>query len=470
MRAVPPPVAGRVPPHDLDAECSCLSAIVLDGAALDVVADILRVEHFYSGANARIYEACLALAALGQPIDIVTVGAWLRDRETLGRTGGPAYLAQIANATPSVSHVEAYAKIIIAKWRQRSLIATSQRVAAEGYGDVGELQTWIDSAESEIHEIARASETTTMQPVGELVRGAFEAIKAAADRGDRLTGLSTGYERLDAKTGGLETGKLWVIAGRPAMGKTALATCMVLNAVWPKDDKTPATVGAGIFSLEMTKLEMAKRMVCSEARVDLNKVRQGFLQPQDWQRLAGAAAAISNLPIYIDDTPGLSPMALRSKVRRLRSDFARRNIRLGVVVLDHVGLMRPELGPLFNREQEVGECSRTLKEIAKECELTVVELVQLNRGVEGRNVKDKRPSISDMRDSGRLEEDADTILLVYRDEYYNPDSTNAKGVAEIIVGKQRGGPTGKVLLRFNGSCTRFDNLAPGDYPEMVDDE
>lgn len=468
LRAVPPPVAGRVPPNDLDAEAAVLSAILLDAAAIDAVADMLKPEHFYSSANGRIYEAAVALSAAGSPIDITLVAAYLRDRERLPQCGGAAYLIQIADATPSVSHIEAHARVVIAKYRQRSLIASCQRIAAEGYGDVGELQAWIDGAESEVHAIARTSETVSMQPVSEVLTAAFTQITAAAERGDRIVGASTGFDRLDAMTGGFESGKLWIIAGRPGMGKTSLATCAAMNVAWPKEGQRP-TLGVGIFSLEMTKIEMATRMACAEARVDLSKIRQGFLQPDDWRRLTEAASGISALPIHIDATEGLSPMALRSKVRRLRSEYARIGVSLALVVVDHVGLMRAELGPNASREQEVGECSRSLKELAKECDTTVLELVQLNRGLEARNVKNKRPAISDMRDSGRLEEDADTVLLVYRDEYYNPESTNAKGIAEVIIGKQRSGPTGKVLMRFSPSCTRFDNLAPNDYPEVTDE-
>jgi replicative DNA helicase len=459
--AQPPISAGRVPPHHLDAEAAVLAAVLLDPAGLAQVADRLRPEHFYADCNGRVFEAALDLAAVGRPVDIVTVAGWLRDRERLGAVGGPAYLALLTDATPTPGNVEAHAEMVREKWRQRSLIATCQRAAAEGYGDVGELQGWIDGIEQEVHEVARKGDTNATQHVGALVATSFARIEDAARRGSSTIGISTGFERLDALTGGMQAGQFWIVAGRPGMGKTSIAMNIAVNAAWPSDGGL-GTVGVGVFSLEMPGHEVTTRMVCGEGRVDLGKLRNGFVQPDDWAKLTEAARGVSALPLWVDDTPGLSPMALRSKARRLASECERRGARLGVIVVDHIGLMRAGLSRNANREQEVGECSRSMKELAKELGCTVIALSQLNRQVEMR--KDRRPVLSDLRDSGSLEQDCDTAVFMYRDEYYYQDS-KTPGLAEAAVLKQRSGPTGKALLRWRGEYTRFETLAPQDYPQ-----
>ncbi len=487
-RAEPKAVAGRVPPHDLDAEAAVLSAILLSRDALDRVLEILKPEHFYSDANGRIYEASQALASGGTPIDIVSVASWLRDRERLALVGGPSYLAQLAEATPAVAHVGAHARVVYEKWRLRALIATCQRVAAEGYGDVGEVQEFIDSAEQSVYEIARTAESTSAQPIAQVLRAAFQQISAAAERGDRITGVPTGYEKLDAKTAGLHQGDLTIVAARPGMGKTSFVLNVAVNVASPRTVSVPGPgereggierqepgFGVCVFSLEMPREQLAIRMVCAEGRVDVGKVRQGFLQPDDWRRLTEAASYLSSLPLWIDDTPALGILELRAKVRRIQAEYNREATattaerRVGLVVIDYLQLMKGRDG-VNSREQEISEISRGLKQLAKELGVPVIALSQLNRAVETRTTKDKRPQLSDLRESGAIEQDADTIIFIYRDEYYNPETTNAKGIAELIISKQRNGPTGRVMVRFTASCTRFDNLAVGDYPEMEDDE
>jgi replicative DNA helicase len=917
----PPIIAGRVPPHDLDAEAAVLSAIMLDRDALDRVLEILKPDHFYSDANGRIYEAAQQLAMASMPIDITTVAGWLRDRERLPQIGGAAYLGQLADATPAVSHVGAHARIVYEKWRVRQLIAQCQRISAEGYGDVGVVQEFIDGAEQAVYELARTPESTSTQPIAQVLKAAFEQISKATERGDRITGISTGYEKLDAKTAGLHDGDLTIVAARPGMGKCVAADSEILlddgsvvtiaevfrrqrarlltlgadyrfritepshfvddghkpvfrvttrlgrrvettithpflteggwrplaevkpgdrvgvpralpvfgtaslrdcevkllaysiadgglqatpslversprvvddffeavhafgrvaarsamdvgssgrqrpvlrsnhqrmpaaravslrssadgcalagvasgatpatllrgrgessangaasdpvvewllqqgpwgegtreqfvpapvfqlprpqlalflnrlfaasgsaavldggggeiaygtcservarqvqhlllrfgalaalhapstegaNARWrlvitdarsirrfcceiglygkeaalwavdeavggertsergalPSDlwrrlitgrtgarpassthteatrpsvravrsapsptgavstadvearevarlaqdalywdevvsiealglkqvydltipethnfvaddvcvhntsfvmnlavnvasprtvaapgpgedghgglDRQEAGHGVVVFSLEMPREQLATRMVCSEGRVDLGKLRQGYLQPEDWRRLTEAASYLSSLPVWIDDTP--------AEYQRIG--------RIGLVIIDYLQLMKGRDG-VNSREQEISEISRGLKQLAKELRVPVIALSQLNRAVETRTSKDKRPQLSDLRESGAIEQDADTIIFIYRDDYYNPETTNVKGIAELIIAKQRNGPTGKVLTRFTASCTRFDNLAPGDYPDMADDE
>ncbi|MCK6593124.1 MAG: replicative DNA helicase [Polyangiaceae bacterium] len=487
-RLEPAIVAGRVPPHDLDAEAAVLSAIMLSRDALDRVLEILKPDHFYSEANGRIYMAAQELASQGTPIDITTVASWLRDREWLAQIGGPSYLAQIADATPAVGHVAAHANVVYEKWRVRQLIATCQRVAAEGYGDIGPTQDFIDGAEQAIYELARTAQTNSAQPLSQVLKAAFEQITAAAERGDRITGISTGYEKLDAKTAGLHDGDLTIVAARPGMGKTSFVLNLGVNVASPRSVAQPGPGESGhgieryepgfgvcVFSLEMPREQLATRMVCSEGRVDLGKLRQGFLQPDDWRRLTEAASYLSSLPIWIDDTPALGILELRAKVRRIQAEYNRPATatsperRVGLVVVDYLQLMKGRDG-VNSREQEISEISRGMKQLAKELRVPVIALSQLNRAVETRTTKDKRPQLSDLRESGAIEQDADTIVFIYRDEYYNPETTNAKGIAELIIAKQRNGPTGKVLVRFAASCTRFDNLAAGDYPEMLEDE
>lgn len=488
QRNEPPIVAGRVPPHDLDAEAAVLSAILLSREALDRVLEILRPEHFYSDANGRIYEASTQLAVAGTPIDIVSVASWLRDREWLAQIGGASYLAQLADATPAVAHVGAHAAVVYEKWRLRQLIATCQRVAAEGYGDVGGVQEFIDGTEQAIYQLARTATKNSALPLNQVLRAAFQQITAAAERGDRITGISTGYERLDAKTAGLHAGDLTIVAARPGMGKTSFVLNLAVNVASPRTVNVPGPgeahhgvdrqepgFGVAVFSLEMPREQLAVRMVCSEGRVDVGKVRQGHLQPDDWRRLTEAASFLSQLPVWVDDTPAISLLELRAKVRRIQAEYNREATenaperKMGLVVIDYLQLMKGRDG-VNSREQEISEISRGLKQLAKELAVPVIALSQLNRSVETRTTKDKRPQLSDLRESGAIEQDADTIIFIYRDEYYNPETTNAKNIAELIISKQRNGPTGKVLTRFTASCTRFDTLAPGDYPEMSEDE
>jgi replicative DNA helicase len=484
----PPIVAGRVPPHDLDAEAAVISAILLKQEALDQVAELLRPEHFYSEANGKIYEATVELIRQGSPVDTVQVASWLRDRERLAQVGGAAYLAQIVDATPAVAHVQAHARTVREKWRLRRLIAECQRLAAEGYGDVGQVQEFIDGAEQSVYELARTPEASNVQPIAQVLRAAFEQISKAAERGDRITGVPTGYPKFDEKTAGLHDGDLMIVAARPGMGKTSFVLNLAVNVASPRTINVPGPndrsygaterrepgYGVAVFSLEMPREQLATRMVCSEARVDVGKLRGGHLTPEDWRRLTEAASFLSMLPVWLDDTPAIGLLEVRAKVRRMQAEYNRGGTadnpdkRIGLVIIDYLQLMsgRPNAQ---SREQEISEISRGLKQLAKELRVPVIALSQLNRGVETRAQKDKRPQLSDLRESGAIEQDADTIVFIYRDDYYFPETSEHKGLAELIIAKQRNGPTGKVFTRFTSSCTRFDSLQAGDYPETVDD-
>jgi replicative DNA helicase len=482
----PAPVAGRIPPHDLDAEAAVLSAILLEREALDKVLELLRAEHFYSEANRRIYEVAVELSSQGTPIDIVSVAGMLRDRERLAQVGGSAYLAQLVDAVPSVAHIETYARMVREKWRIRQLIATCQRVAAEGYGDVGEVQQFIDGAEQAVYEIARTPEASSVQRIEPIIRSVFEQITELARRGERITGVPTGFERLDAKTAGLHDGELTIVAARPGMGKTSFVLNVAVNVASPKSVSDSSVedggsgvreepgMGVAVFSLEMPREQLASRMVCSEGRVDVGKMRQGFLQDRDWNSLTQAASFLYRLPIWIDDTPSLGVLELRAKVRRLQAEYDRPTPegglgqRIGLVIVDYLQLMS---GSQYtaSREQEISEISRGLKRLSKELRVPVIALSQLNRAVETRGAKDKRPQLSDLRESGAIEQDADNIIFIYREDYYEAD-TDKRGIAELIIAKQRNGPTGRVKVRFESAYTRFDNLAQEANDEAYDDE
>jgi len=473
----PPTIEGRVPPHDLDAEAAVLSAAMLDPSALDKVVE-LKPEYFYSEAHRRIFEACVELKSSGSPIDVVQVGSFLKDRQRLAQVGGMPYLGQVLDAAPVVANVAAYGRIIHEKYRIRQLILACQRVSAQGYGDYGDPQAFIDGAEHAIYNLARTSSKQSVEKLLDVMKKAFAKLNDAVARGDRITGVSTGFDRFDRQTAGLHEGDLTIIAARPGMGKTSFVLNLASNIAKPKHNELandPSQrwdepgVGCAIFSLEMPREQLANRLVCAEARVDVSKMRTGFLGPTDWNKLTMAASALGNLPIWIDDSSGLSLLELRSKVRRIQAEYDQRDEsgkkirKLGCVIIDYLQLMKGRDG-VTSREQEISEISRGLKGLAKELELPVIALSQLNRAVETRSDKSKRPMISDLRESGAIEQDADNIIFIYRDDYYNPE-TPEQGVAELIVAKQRNGPTGTVKVRFDKQWTRFDNLAEGEFED-----
>jgi len=470
------PSEGRVPPNDLDVEGAVLGAILLEPDVSDRVSQLLLAEHFYSDANRRIYEAVLELRKIGRPADMVSVASWLKDKSRLAQVGGVAYLAQLADATPAVANAEGHARVIREKWRLRQLIATCQRFAAEGYADCGDVQSFIDRAEQEVFEIGRVDEGSSIVPIKDAITSAFQILIEASRRGGAVTGIETGFSELDKKTAGLHPGDLYIVAGRPGMGKTAFVMNLAVNVARARDvavatdEAVPEApveqpgYGVAFFSLEMPREQLAARLLASEARIDVSRLRSGDIRRDDWNKLTEAAAQLGRLPIWLDDTPALSLLDLRAKIRRLQAGLARDGqgaSRLGLVAIDYLQLMqgRRDAG---SREQEISELSRGLKQLAKEMKVPVIALSQLNRSVETRGAKDKRPQLSDLRESGAIEQDADTIMFIYRDEYYFPDTPD-KGVAEIIIAKQRNGPTGKIMTKFTAEYTRFDNVARDEY-------
>lgn len=440
---------GRIPPNDLAAERAVLGGILLENDALNVVSEIpLSPGDFYSDAHNKIYEAMVALFAAGQPVDGVTLRERLATGSKLQAVGGDEYLLGLTDTIPTVTHILAHANIVREKAVIRRLITSCHEVSARGYGDYGTMEEFLDEAERSIFDVAKHRLRSPYEHINTIISASFEQITLAAERKEHITGLPSGFEDLDRYTAGMHPGDLIIVAGRPGMGKTSFALNVATNAC--RIRREPVV----FFSLEMPKVQLANRLLCGEALVDAGKLRTGRLSRDDWPRLASAAGTLSDMPIWLDDTPGLSMLELRAKSRRLKAEHG-----LSLIVVDYLQLMRSG-GKNDSREQEISEISRSLKGLAKELELPVIALSQLNRGVETRGNKDKRPQISDLRESGAIEQDADTIIFIYRDEVYNPESTD-RGLAEVIIGKQRAGPTGSIKCVFRKEFTRFENYDGG---------
>ncbi len=436
----------KLPPQHLEAERSVLGGMLLQNDAIHRVVEILRAEDFYRDSHRQIYQAIIELYQKNEPADLVTVTNVLKKKGALEDVGGASYLSELVDGVPTAANIATYGKIIREKAVVRQLISGASDIISKGYEDHGEVDEYLDRAEQIIFEIAQRRVHQGFSPLKDIVRDSFKAIEQLYEKKELITGVPTGYRDLDRLTAGLQKSDLIVIAGRPSMGKTALALNIVEHAA------VEAGVVCAVFSLEMSKEQLVQRMLCSRAEVDASKLRGGFLSEGDWPRLTRAAGLLSEASIYIDDSPALNVLEVRAKARRLQREHG-----LGLVVVDYLQLMRA-IGKTESREREISEISRSLKALAKEIKVPVIALSQLNRGVEAR--QDKRPQLSDLRESGAIEQDADVIAFIYRDEMYHPESADA-GKAEVIIGKQRNGPTGRVTLAFRSSLTRFDDLAQG---------
>lgn len=426
---------------------------MLDNQALNNALEILDADDFYSEAHRKIFSAIIELYNKSEPCDIITLSNILKNRTQLDQAGGISYLSALSDSVPSAANISHYAKIVKEKSILRKLIGTATEILHKSYTSSSDIDTVLDEAEHAIFEISENKIRPAFSPFKDLIKDSVKTIEKLYERKELVTGVPTGYEKLDDITSGLQKSDLIIIAGRPSMGKTAFAMNIAQYAA------LEAGIPVAIFSLEMSKEQLALRMLSSEARVDSQRIRRGFLGEADWPKLITAAGRLSEALIFIDDTPAISALEMKAKARRLKSE-----VNLGLIILDYLQLMRGG-GYKDSREQEISEISRSLKTLAKELNVPVIALSQLNRKVEDRT--NKRPQMADLRDSGAIEQDADLIAFIYRDEVYDTSEENPeKGMAEIIVGKQRNGPTGMVKLAFQDKFARFENLARGIDMDM----
>lgn len=437
-------------PQNIEAEQSVLGGILIDNEALHRVLEIIRPEDFYRESHRKIFLAFLELYEQNQPIDLVTVSELLHKKNQLAEVGGATYLASLVEAIPTASNITYYAKIIKEKAVLRKLIGCATEIINHCFSPTEGVEDILDKAEQTVFEVANERIQTAYYPLKEIIKETFQQVQSLGQKNSTVTGVPTGYVDFDRLTSGLQPSDLIIIAGRPSMGKTAFALNIAANAA------IRYHIPVAIFSLEMSKEQLATRMLCAEAKVDSQKVRAGFLGDHDWRLLTEAATVLSEAPIFIDDTPAISILEMRAKARRLKAEHS-----IGLVIVDYLQLMKGK-GGKERREQEISEISRSLKSLAKELNVPVVALSQLNRRVEER--EDKRPRLADLRESGAIEQDADLIVFLYRDEVYNKREDNPnRGLVELIIGKHRNGPTGTVKLAFLDKFTSFENLAPEEF-------
>ncbi len=434
----------RIPPQNTEAEKSVLGAMLIDENAIGLAIEILDESWFYEDSHRKIYKAILELYKNHKNVDLITLSDKLKNDGILEEVGGVTYLSKIIDFVPTAANVEYYASIVREKGILRKLIHNSTLIISDSYESREDVEEIVDKAEQLIFEIADLKQKQRSYHIKELVKNSIETLDRLYQRKEHITGIATGFEKIDFMTSGLQDADLIIIAGRPSMGKSALAVSMGEYAGIEK--KT----GVAFFSLEMSKEQLVQRMLCSVARVDAHKVRSGFLSPSDWPKLTSAAGRLSDAKIFIDDTPSISALELRAKARRLKA-----NHDIQLIILDYLQLMRGTSTKMDNRQQEISEISRSLKALARELNIPVIALSQLSRLVESR--QDHRPQLSDLRESGAIEQDADVVMLLLREEYYNPTEEN-RGIADVIIAKQRNGPVGTVKLSFIKEYMRFENL------------
>jgi len=443
--------AARVPPHDLDAERAVIGAMLVSETAIAVVAERLAAEDFYSEVHRIIYGAMMRLYSRGEPIDQLTLTNELRSVNEFERIGGRPYVFQIVESVPTAANAGRYADIVRGKALLRAIIDVGSRITEDAFREPEDVSEALDSAEQLVYGVSNRTLREHLAPVSELAPGALEMIQRLYEQEGEVTGVETGFEDLDRLTTGFHKSDLIILAARPAMGKTALS----LNAIWHAAGEKKMPVA--IFSLEMSKEQLVQRLISQTTRIPAQALRSGNVKAEDWPKLVRGVAEVSRTPIWIDDTAGVTLMEIRAKVRRLASQLnVAGGLPLSLVVVDYLQLMVGQGSRAENRQQEIAEISRGLKVLARDLDVPVLAIAQLSRAVEARH--DKRPLLSDLRDSGAIEQDADMVMFLYRDEYYNPESDD-KGIAEIIVGKHRNGPTGKVQLAWMEQYTKFASLA-----------
>lgn len=441
--------SGRVPPHDIEAEKAVLSALLLDNAAIHAVYTELKADDFYHPVHHQIYAAMLALTQENQPVDLHTLANWLNIQKQLDAVGGPVFLAELSDYEATSANVVHHARIVRDKAVKRRLIATATEIVELGFDESDDAGRLLDQAESRIFEISTDQARESFRPLHAEMQRTFDYVDAIMGRGGELTGVPTGFKDLNDKTGGLQRGDLIIIAARPSMGKTALALNIARNAAVLHHKKV------AVFSLEMTAQALVIRLLSAEAEVDQSKFRTGYITSHEYKKLQDAAGRLSQAELWIDDSGVVTVLEMRAKCRRLKAEKG-----LDLVMIDYLQLAHGD-SRTERREQEISEISRGLKALAKELDLPVIALSQLNRGPENRPGKDKRPMLADLRESGAIEQDADLIAFIYRDEFYNRDDPNNQGLAELIISKQRNGPTGTINLTFQHRFAKFVDHAGG---------
>lgn len=440
----------RLPPQNIEAEQSILGAILLENEALSKAIEVLSSEDFYRDSHRKIFDVMIDLYERNEAIDLVTVTDLLKKKNDLEAVGGVTYLSGLANQVPTAANVKYHSRIVKEKALLRALLRSATEIAAKVYEASFDADEMVDFAERTIFDISDRRTKTSFFALKEVIKSSFEMIENLYDKKEAITGVPSGFRDLDELTTGFQPGDLIVIGGRPSMGKTALG----LNIAQRVGLEMREPVA--IFSLEMSKEQLALRMLCSEARVDSNSVRKGFIRKEDWHKLTSAAGNLAGAPIFIDDSSSTSVLEMRAKARRLKMEHG----GLSLVIVDYLQLMRGR-GNFERREQEISEISRSLKGLAKELKVPVIALSQLNRGVEQRH--DRRPTLADLRESGAIEQDADVIIFLYRDKVYNKENNSDK--AEVIIAKQRNGPTSTVHLTFLSHCTRFVPCSDTEYED-----
>ena len=439
----------KLPPQNLEAEQSVLGGILIENDAINKVLEILTPEDFYRDSHRKIFHALISLSVRDEPADLITLTNELRKMDQLDAAGGASYIASLIDSVPTAANIEYYAKIVKEKSILRQLIQTSTEIITESYQDRSDVESFLDEAERAIFQISENRVRPSFYPIRDIVKQSFKTLERLYEKKELVTGVPSGFKELDQMTAGFQPSDLIIVAGRPSMGKTAF--CLNVAQYAAIEKRTPVAV----FSLEMSKEQLVIRMLCSEAHVEGSKLRTGFLSEGDWPRLTIAAGNLSEAPIFIDDTAALSVLELRAKARRLKADQG-----LGMVIVDYLQLMKGRTRA-DNRQQEISEISRSLKAVAKELNIPVIAVSQLSRRTEERT--GMRPQLSDLRESGAIEQDADLILFLYRDEVYNRSEDNPnRGKAEVIIGKQRNGPTGKIELAFLSKFTTFKDLYKGE--------
>ncbi|OGX36137.1 MAG: replicative DNA helicase [Omnitrophica WOR_2 bacterium RIFCSPHIGHO2_02_FULL_52_10] len=437
----------RIPPQNIEAEKSVLGSMLIDPEAIGAAVEVLNEMWFYEDAHRKIFKSVVDLYQAHQNVDLITLSNKLKSEGTLDQVGGVTYLSSIIDLVPTSANVEHYAQIVKEKGVLRRLIKNATSIITDSYGSNVNIEEAVDNAERLIFEVADLKEARRSFHIKDLVREGIDTLDKLYQRKEHLTGLATGFTRFDFYTSGLQKSDLIIVAGRPSMGKSALAVSIAEHV------GIELKRGVAMFSLEMSKEQLVQRMLCSLARVDAHKVRSGFLSPPDWPKLTSAAGKLSESKIYIDDTPAISALELRAKARRLKA-----NNGVDLIILDYLQLMRGST-KTDSRQQEISDISRSLKALARELNVPIIALSQLSRAVESR--QDHRPQLSDLRESGAIEQDADLVVLLLREEYYNPTEEN-KGISDVIIAKQRNGPVATVKLAFIKEYMRFENLAHGD--------